>query len=86
MEKTYGQGIKKIIKAPARIEYAGKLFQKMGGKVIGTYLVMEEYGHIIVSEGPSDEMGVAYSLALCLQGNAKTTTLKAFPANDILAE
>ncbi len=32
--------------APARIEEAVNLYQKMGGKVIGVYLVMGEYDYV----------------------------------------
>jgi len=83
--KLTDQGIKEIMKAPARIEDAAKLYQKMGGKVIGTYMVMGEYDYIAIGEGPSDEMQAAYALALSAQGNVRTTTLKAFTANEIPA-
>jgi uncharacterized protein with GYD domain len=69
--------------APARIDEAIKLFEKMGGKVIGVYMVMGEYDFITVSECPSDEMATAFSLALGSQGNVKPTTLKAFTAKEI---
>ncbi|HQT98157.1 MAG: GYD domain-containing protein [Desulfobacteria bacterium] len=83
--KLTDQGIKDIAKAPARIEDAAKLYQKMGGKVIGTYMVMGEYDYVAIGECPSDEIQAAYALTLSLQGNVKTTTLKAFPANEIQA-
>lgn len=81
--KLTEQGIKEIAKAPTRIEDAAKLYQKMGGKVIGTYMVFGEYDYVAIGECPSDEMQAAYALALGSQGNVKTTTLKAFPANEI---
>ena len=83
--KLTEQGAKDIGKAPDRIEDAAKLYQKMGGKVIGTYMVMGEYDYIAIGECPSDEIQAAYALALCSLGNVKTTTLKAFPANEIPA-
>jgi len=83
--KLTEQGIKDIVKAPARIEDAAKLYQKMGGKVIGTYMVMGEYDYIAIGECPSDEIQAAYALALGSLGNVKTTTLKAFPAGEIPA-
>ncbi|TFH29262.1 MAG: GYD domain-containing protein [Deltaproteobacteria bacterium] len=79
------QGIKEIAKSPARLEDAAKLYQKMGGKVIGTYMVMGEYDYVAIGECPSDEIQAAYALALGSQGNVKTVTLKAFPANEIQA-
>jgi uncharacterized protein with GYD domain len=71
--------------APARIEEATKLFQKMGGKVIGVYLVMGEYDYVAIGECPSDEVATAFALALSSQGNVKSTTLKAFTAKEIPA-
>ena len=83
--KLTDQGSKDVMNAPARIDEAIKLFEKMGGKVIGVYMVMGEYDFITVSECPSDEMATAFSLALGSQGNVKPTTLKAFTAKEIPA-
>jgi uncharacterized protein with GYD domain len=49
------------------------------------YMVMWEYDSIVIGECPGDEVQVASALALCSQGNVKTTTLKAFAAKDIPA-
>jgi uncharacterized protein with GYD domain len=83
--KLTDQGSKDIMNAPARIEEGIKLFQKMGGKVIGVYMVLGEYDYITIGECPSDEVSAAFSLTLSSQGNVKTTTLKAFTANEITA-
>ncbi|HSL98671.1 MAG TPA: GYD domain-containing protein [Candidatus Limnocylindria bacterium] len=83
--KLTHQGSKDIMNAPARIDDATKLFQKMGGKVIGVYMVMGEYDYITIGECPSDEVSTAFALALSAQGNVKTTTLKAFTAKEIPA-
>jgi len=83
--KLTDQGSKDIMNAPARIDEAIKLFEKMGGKVIGVYLVMGEYDYVTVGECPSDEVATAFSLALGSQGNVKPTTLKAFTAKEIPA-
>lgn len=83
--KLTDQGSKDIMNAPARIDEAIKLFEKMGGKVFGVYLVMGEYDFVSIGECPSDEMATAFSLALGSQGNVKPTTLKAFTAKEIPA-
>lgn len=83
--KLTDQGSKDIMNASARIEDAIKLYQKMGGKVIGVYLVMGEYDYVTIGECPSDEVQTAFSLALCSQGNVKSTTLKAFTVKEIPA-
>lgn len=79
------QGSKDIANAPAKIEDAIKLYQKMGGKVIGVYMVMGEYDYITIGECPSDEIQAAFALALSAQGNVKTTTVKAFTAKEVPA-
>jgi uncharacterized protein with GYD domain len=73
--KLTHQGSKDIMNAPARIEEAVKLYQKMGGKVIGVYLVMGEYDYITIGECPSDETQAAFALALSSQGNEIPTIL-----------
>jgi len=83
--KLTHQGSKEIINSPARIEEAIKLYQKMGGKVIGVYMVMGEYDYITVGECPSDEVQTAFALALSSQGLVKTTTLKAYTVKEIPA-
>jgi len=83
--KLTHQGSQDIMNAPARIEEAVNLYQKMGGKVIGVYLVMGEYDFVSIGECPSDEIQTAFALALSSQGNVKTTTMKAFTAKEIPA-
>ena len=83
--KLTHQGSKDIANAPARIEDAIKLYHKMGGKVIGVYMVMGEYDYITIGECPSDEIQAAFALALSAQGNVKTTTVKAFTAKEVPA-
>lgn len=83
--KLTDQGSKDIMNATARIEEGIKLYQKMGGKVIGVYLVMGEYDYITIGEAPSDEVHTAFALALSSQGNVKSTTLKAFTTKEIPA-
>lgn len=83
--KLTDQGSKDIVNAPARIDEGINLYQKMGGKVIGVYLVMGEYDYVVIGEAPSDEVQTAFTLALCSRGNVKSTTLKAFTTKEIPA-
>ena len=76
--KLTDQGIKNAKDAPARVEDAIKGVQAMGGKVIGVYAVMGEYDYVAIGEFPSDEVAMAFSMALGSRGNVRTTTLKAF--------
>lgn len=76
--KLTDQGIKGIKEAPQRLEEAMTAYEKMGGKVLGFYLVMGEYDYVAIGEAPSDEVQVTFALALGSKGFVRTTTLKAF--------
>jgi len=72
------QGVKNVKGAPERIQAAVKAAERMGGKVLGIYVVMGEYDVVAVGEFPNDEAAVAYNLALSSLGNVRTTSLRAF--------
>jgi uncharacterized protein with GYD domain len=83
--KLTDQGAKTIKDAPGRVEAAIKALEKMGGKVIGFYVVMGEYDYVAVGEAPSDEVATTFSLALSSLGNVKTTTLRAYTKEQFAA-
>jgi uncharacterized protein with GYD domain len=76
--KLTEQGAKEIKNAPQRIEQAIKTFEKMGGKMIGFYIVTGEYDYIAIGESPSDEVGMTFVLGLGAMGNVKTKTIQAY--------
>jgi uncharacterized protein with GYD domain len=76
--KLTDQGAKDLKEAPKRIEDGLKMFEKMGGKLIGFYATMGEYDYIGVGEAPNDEVATAYNIALSTLGSVRTTTIKAF--------
>jgi len=83
--KLTDQGIKAIKDAPGRVEAAIKAVEKMGGKVIGVYVVMGEYDYVTIGEFPSDEVATTYALALGSLGNVRTTTLRAYTKEEFAA-
>jgi len=83
--KLTDQGAKTIKDAPGRVEAGIKALEKMGGKVIGFYVVMGEYDYVAVGEAPSDEVATTFSLALSSLGNVKTTTLRAYTKEQFAA-
>jgi uncharacterized protein with GYD domain len=74
------QGIKEVKGAPERIQQGIKAFEAMGGKVTAFYTVMGEYDYVAIGEAPSDEVALGFLLGLCSKGTVRTTTLKAFTA------
>ena len=83
--KLTEQGAKTIKDAPGRMDAGIKAFEKMGGKVIGFYVVMGEYDYVAVGECPSDEVATAFALGLSSLGNVKTTTLRAYKKEEFAA-
>jgi uncharacterized protein with GYD domain len=83
--KLTDQGAKTIKDAPARVEEGIKAFEKMGGKMIGFYVVMGEYDYVAIGEAPSDEVAMTFALALSSQGNVRTMGLKAFTKEEFAA-
>ena len=72
------QGVRDVKGAPARIKAATKAVEAAGGKLLSFYVVMGQYDYVAIAEGPSDEIAMAQLLGLGMQGNIRTTTLKAF--------
>ncbi|HSG06473.1 MAG TPA: GYD domain-containing protein [Nitrospiria bacterium] len=83
--KMTDQGSKDIRNLEERIQSGTKLLEKMGGKLIGFYMVMGEYDYVGIGEAPSDEVQTAFALTLSSLGNVKTTSLRAFSKEEIPA-
>ncbi len=83
--KLTEQGAKDIKGAPERIEHALKLFEKMGGKLLGFYVITGEYDYVAIGEMPNEEVALTYILGLTGQGNVKVTTCKAFTQQEFAA-
>ena len=72
------QGIRNIKDSPARAEAARQAIRDMGGDMTGLYLTMGEYDLIVILEAPNDEVIAKFVITLGMQGNVRTTTVKAF--------
>jgi uncharacterized protein with GYD domain len=76
------QGIKAIKDVPTRIEMLGKTLEAAGGKLIGWYAVVGQYDFVTIVELPGDEAAMTQVLMAGLAGNVRTTTLRAFTAEE----
>ncbi|MGQ9502496.1 MAG: GYD domain-containing protein [Anaerolineae bacterium] len=79
------QGVKGIKEAPARISSAAKALEAAGGKMLAFYTVMGAYDYVAIVEAPNDQVALVQLLALGMQGNVRTTTLKAFTIEELSA-
>jgi len=66
-----------------RAEAAKQLAGAFGGALKEIYWTLGPYDIVAVSEAPDDESATAFALTLASQGNLRTTTMRAFDADDM---
>jgi uncharacterized protein with GYD domain len=72
------QGISSAKNAPARIDAAKEAYKKAGGDLKAIYLTMGQYDLVVIAEMPNDETVARTALALGMQGNIRSETMRAF--------
>jgi len=68
-----------------RSEAGQALAGAYGGSLKEIYWTLGPYDIVAVSEAPDDESATAFALALGSQGNVRTTTMRAFDAEEMRA-
>jgi uncharacterized protein with GYD domain len=76
------QGIRNIKDGPQRVREAIHGAEAAGAKVEAWYLTMGTYDAIAIAEAPDDETAAALLLALGVQGNVRSETLRAFSLDE----
>jgi uncharacterized protein with GYD domain len=66
-----------------RAEAGRALAGAFGGSLKAIYWTLGPYDIVAVSEAPDDESATAFALALGSQGNVRTTTMRAFDADEM---
>ena len=66
-----------------RAEAGKQLAGKFGASLKEIYWTLGPYDIVTVNEAPDDESATAFALALSSQGNVRTTTMRAFSADDM---
>ncbi|SEE72157.1 GYD domain-containing protein [Jiangella alba] len=77
------QGVRQSKASLDRAKAAGELAERMGGTLKDVYWTVGPYDIVSISEFPDDESGTAFALAIAAQGNIRTTTLRAFGADEV---
>lgn len=72
------QGIKNVKDAGKRSQAARALAEKLGGRVLSTYVTTGQYDVVVTVEMPSGDAMGQYAVAIGASGNARTTTVRAF--------
>ncbi len=75
--KWTDKGIQNVRESPKRVDAAKAMAEKLGGK-LELYYTMGEYDFIGVANAPNDEAVMQLALQVGAQGNARTTTVKAW--------
>ena len=57
--------------------------ERAGGTVRGEYWTLGEYDIVVVFDAPDDETAARLGLQVSAQGNVRTTTLRAFNAEEM---
>ncbi len=79
LAKWTDQGVRSIGELPKRIDQAKRLLADMGGQFISLHMTMGEYDLVGIYDAPDDAVALRFTLMLQKQGNARTTSMKAFP-------
>ena len=72
------QGAKNTKGIPERVLAARQALESIGGRLHGYRMTLGEYDAVVTVEAPDDEAYAKFALNIAAQGNARTTTLKAF--------
>lgn len=72
------QGIRTAKDAPNRAAHGEALAEQMGAKLKEVNWTLGAYDVILKLEAPDEETATAFALAIGMQGNARTTTLRAY--------
>jgi uncharacterized protein with GYD domain len=77
------QGVKNYKDTVDRADAAREIAEKLGGRFEEIYWTLGAYDIVAISEFPDDETGTAFLLAVAAIGNIRTTTLRAFDADEM---
>lgn len=80
--KWTSQGVTNVKDSAKRLDAGREAFAKAGVKLKDAYLTMGRYDLITVVEAPDDETYAKATLALGMQGNVSSETLRAFTEDE----
>ena len=77
------QGVRTIAESVKRAQASVSTFDKYGAKKIAQYWTLGKHDIVIVLEAPNDEAAMKGLLAVGKLGNVRTTTMRAFTADEM---
>ena len=79
------QGVQNIREWPGRLRSANAEIESLGGRLINTYVTMGDFDLVVIMEWPDDEAAARGILAISQKGNVRFCTMKAWPADEFVA-
>lgn len=73
------QGVRNVTDLPKRIDAAKRMLADMGGQFNSLHATMGAYDLVGIYDAPDDAVALRFTMMLQKMGNARTTSLKAFP-------
>jgi uncharacterized protein with GYD domain len=77
------QGVKDAKNTVNRLKAVEQAIQAVGGRKIGVWWTLGSYDMVFISEGPDDETATRLLLQIGMQGNVRTTTMRAFSEEEM---
>ena len=76
------QGIRSVKESPSRLKAGIERAKSMGIKVVGAYYTEGPYDLVVISEASDEKVATAFSLSNAMQGNVRSTTLRAWDVQE----
>ena len=76
------QGAKKAKESPKRYQAARNMAEKLGGKLLSSYVTTGQYDVVVTLDMPNGEAMVKFVTALSAAGNVRTTTVRAYTPDE----
>jgi len=79
------QGVRDFRNTIERADAVKEVARGLGGTQTTLYWTVGPYDVVAISEFPDDEAATAFALAVSSQGNVRTTSMRAFDADEMRA-
>jgi uncharacterized protein with GYD domain len=77
------QGVKEAKNTVSRARAVEKAMEAFGGRKIGVWWTLGQYDLVYISEAPDEEAFTRLLLQVGMQGNVRTTTMRAFSEEEM---
>jgi uncharacterized protein with GYD domain len=76
------EGVRSFRESPQRANAVNAAAERVGARMVDLYWTVGQYDLVAVAEAPDEETISALMLGVAAQGNVRTTTMRAFSADE----